>query len=490
MRPTPTLTFSHPLAATALFVVEIGRIFWLRTDKCNAHGFAPVSLRLTARGCPKAELSTGVRCRPADWAGPAGRPGPLKRSHLDYGPDSDALEALARNVRVAQRRLEALGVLVTPSAVVALLKNPTALHPTTPPCLLEFMEAELETHYRRGNRATYEAARAVVRKLRAWHGPGRLPVEALPPARGQAFYRHLLAATARGGEIATANKALAWLTALYRRGVKQSQWAADNPFAAIDKKAALKRGKVRLTAAELAAVLALALPAGWLSRARQVFRLQFYLRGERIGACLLLRWEQVRQHDTCVRYQAQKNGPHKQVPVRPELAALLHELVPRRAAGHVFVLPYLPDDYDKLDARQQLGAVKDATALINKALKEVARRAGVDKPLRSHAARHTFATVAGKAVGARAVQQLLGHTTLKMTETYLAELDHDELDEAAAAAFDSLALEPPPPAPPPVPTARVRYHSVEQRRGLPLAPHLAYTPMMLHTGRVVGLLPH
>jgi hypothetical protein len=75
------------------------------------------------------------------------------------------------------------------------------------------MEAELELHYLPGNRGTYEAMRAVLRKFRDWHGTGALPVKALPPTRALAFYRHLLSASARGGEIRTANKAIINLTA-------------------------------------------------------------------------------------------------------------------------------------------------------------------------------------------------------------------------------------------------------------------------------------
>jgi integrase len=333
-----------------------------------------------------------------------------------------------------------MGLAVSPAAVAQLLKNPAALEPQPDPCLLEFMEGELETSYSHGNRATYEAMRAIVRKLRAWHGTARLPIRALPPVRALAFYQELLNAKARGGEIRTANKAIIHLTAMYRRGVKQLKWAAaDNPFACIDKKKELKRQKVRLTAEEHRAVVALHLdPESWLWRARTVYLMQFYLRGERVGACLLLRWKDLYQNDTCLRYQAQKGGPFKQVPIRPELAAVVQSLAARRASGRTFLLPYLPDAYDKLNSTKQLDEIKKATAVINKALKEVAKRAGVDKPLRSHAARHTFATVAAKAVGARAVQQMLGHTTLKMTEVYLADLDHDEQDEAANRAFDSI----------------------------------------------------
>lgn len=423
-----------------LATATVGRIFWLRTDKVNAKGFCPVSLRLTQKGHRPTELGTGVRCKPADWAGATGKSGPLKKSHPEYSADAETLESLRLNVKTAVRRLEAMGEKVTPAAVANLLKNPDALTPQADPCLLAFMETELEAHYKPGNRGTYEAMRAIVRKLRDWHGAGLLPVKALPPTRALAFYRHLLSASARGGEIRTANKAIISLTALYRRGVKQCKWAAgDNPFACIDKKRDLKREKVRLTADEYHKVCALALdPSGWLWRARTVFLMQFYLRGERVGACLQMRWENIKQNSAVIRYQAQKGGPFKQVPIEPELAELLARLAPRKADGKAFVLPYLTNKYDRLDAEAQLSEVKKATATINNALKEVAGLVGIDKPLRSHAARHTFGTLARKELGVAFVQQAFGHTTERMTQTYLAGMDTDELDASAASFFGSL----------------------------------------------------
>jgi integrase len=420
--------------------VELGRIFWLRTDKANAKGFCPVSLRLTIRGYTKAEVSTGVHCRPEDWAGPAGKDGPLKKSHPEYAADSDSLENTRRNAKIAKQRLEALGQPVTPQAIAILLKNPKALQPGPPACLLEFMEAELESHYRAGNRATFESQRRFVRKLRAWHGPKPLPLSAFPPKQALKFYQSLLSAKQRGGEIASANSTIAHLVGIFRRGIKQALWSeAQNPFACIDKAKALKRQKVRLTQAELLRVVDLELEAApWLWLARAAYLVQFYLRGERIGACLLLRWPAVQQQDTCIRYQAQKGGPFKEVPVVEELSELLAAFAPRRTQGRTFVLPYLPDKYDKLDAKGQLQEVKKATSLINKHLKTIAHLADIDKPLRTHAARHTFATIGRRVAGVTAVQQFLGHTTELMTQTYLADFESEELSDAAAAIYASL----------------------------------------------------
>lgn len=425
--------------AAPLNVVDIGRIFWLRTDKVNMKGYCPVSLRLTLRGHRPAEVSTGVRCRPADWAGPE-KNGPLKKSHPEYITDSQTLETLRLHVKVATRRLEALNLPVSPEAVAQLLKNPAALAEQADPCLLTFMEEELEVSYACGNRGTYESTLANVRKLRAWHGKKSLPLKSFTPTQVQAFYQQLLQAKARGGEISSANKTIGILSALFRRGVKKLKWAAaDNPFACLDKKSAPKSKKVRLTSQEHQQVLALELaPSDKLWAARAAYLLQFYLRGERIGACLLLRWTHLSANGTRLSYQAQKRGPFKQVLVRPELACLLTQLRPRQEAGHLFILPFLPNGYDKLDARLQLNEVARSTQNINRHLAEIADLAQLDKKLRTHAVRHTFATLAAKKTGAREVQHMLGHTTLGMTETYLADLNEEELDTAADSVFDSL----------------------------------------------------
>lgn len=424
-----------PATAEPLSGVEIGRVFWLRTDKPNKTDACPVSLRLTCPGHRNADISTGVTCRPEDWAGAEGKHTPLRRSHPEFITARNKLDKIKGNVPIAQARLEAVGATVTPQSIAALLRQPDRLKPGPAPCLLEFMEAELETHYA-AKRNTYESIRAVVRKLRAWHGPGRLPVAEMPTTKAQAFYRHLLSAKARGGEVANANKVMAWLSALYRRGVKQTLWTTDNnPFAAVDRQAPVKRGKVRLTSDEFKRLASFDLPPGPLRDARAAFLLQFYLCGERIGACLLLRWKQV--CDGRISYQAQKNGPFKEVRIRPELATLLDEL--RQGRG-VHILPFLPCNFDKLTPAQQLRRVADATERINDGLREAAALAGIDKRLHTHACRHTFATLAASVLGLRQVQSLLGHSDPRITQVYIADLNKEEKDSAADTAFDSLTL--------------------------------------------------
>ncbi len=67
---------------------------------------------------------------------------------------------------------------------------------------------------------------------------------------------------------------------------------------------------------------------------------------------------------------------------------------------------------------------------IRGALKEAAKRAGWNESINPHLLRHAAATdLIGKGVDVSIVQQILGHSTIKVTETYL-HIRHDMMREA------------------------------------------------------------
>lgn len=162
---------------------------------------------------------------------------------------------------------------------------------------------------------------------------------------------------------------------------------------------------------------------------------------------------------------------------------------PRQKTDVLALIPLLPEAARLFEKYAPQPVPICANQLFNARLKLLGDRLRLDFPLTSHIGRKTFAMLAAeRGVSAEAIGAMLGHVNLKHSHIYSRVKEGRVLREMREAGLLHQAPAPAPP-PAPTPTARVRYHSVEQRRGLPLAPQLAYTPMLLFAGRELGILP-
>ena len=76
-------------------------------------------------------------------------------------------------------------------------------------------------------------------------------------------------------------------------------------------------------------------------------------------------------------------------------------------------------DIETVSAQEALNAISSATAIINRKLKIIAEKAGINKKLSTHVGRHSFATmlVTGD-VNLLTVRDLLGHGDVRVTQIY------------------------------------------------------------------------
>jgi integrase len=75
---------------------------------------------------------------------------------------------------------------------------------------------------------------------------------------------------------------------------------------------------------------------------------------------------------------------------------------------------------------------------INKGLKLIAQLAGIDKRLTFHVSRHTFADIARKKkLPVQVTSELLGHTSIAITQQYFGTgFDDDTLDAAIRSVIE------------------------------------------------------
>lgn len=160
--------------------------------------------------------------------------------------------------------------------------------------------------------------------------------------------------------------------------------------------------------------------------------LSWNMRGTRVKTMLELRWEHIQ--DGRIITKSTKTDKEQSIRITPEIQMILDSLP--RTGGYIF--PYL--EGRDLSGPKIVNAIKNSTSIINSNLRRMRIKLGISKKLTMHTARHSFATIADKSgLSVRTIQQLLNHSSLQMTETYLSELRiEDEMDQAADVVYGNV----------------------------------------------------
>ena len=104
----------------------------------------------------------------------------------------------------------------------------------------------------------------------------------------------------------------------------------------------------------------------------------------------------------------------------------VHDETQRRRS---YIFPVLREGLTPL---RQFTLVKNLVHLINDCMQVVAKEVGIEKKATTYVARHTFSTVLKRAgASTEAIQEALGHTNIKTTESYLDSFDRETQRELA-----------------------------------------------------------
>lgn len=132
-------------------------------------------------------------------------------------------------------------------------------------------------------------------------------------------------------------------------------------------------------------------------------------------------------------YRRKKTDDLFQIPLTPILKEILTYYLENPVfPNSSFIFPILNETHKT--ALSQSYRLKKVRSQYNKALDEVAKRAGLNIQLTSYVARHTFANVLKQGGADKSlIQEAMGHENVKTTEIYLAELDPEVLGNAVNA---------------------------------------------------------
>lgn len=156
---------------------------------------------------------------------------------------------------------------------------------------------------------------------------------------------------------------------------------------------------------------------------RDLFLLSFYLRGIPFVDLAHLRKNDVK-YNTIYYY---RHKTHQQLSVQIEPCALqILNKYKKRAADSPYLLPILT-----LTGEDGYRQYKSALRLYNQHLHRLSETLRLKTPLTSYVARHSWATTAkDEGVAISLISESLGHTSEKVTYTYLASFDNNAMSKA------------------------------------------------------------
>lgn len=153
--------------------------------------------------------------------------------------------------------------------------------------------------------------------------------------------------------------------------------------------------------------------------------LSFYFAGIRVSDVLQLKWKDFL--DNRLYYRMDKNNKLLSLKVPGKVFKILNKL--ERHDNSVFLFKMMEGvDFD--DKRLFRTRIKTATRNFNRRLEIVAEKAGIDKKLSMHIARHSFGNISGDKIPIQMLQKLYRHSSVTTTILYQSNFIQKDADEA------------------------------------------------------------
>lgn len=228
------------------------------------------------------------------------------------------------------------------------------------------------------------------------------------------------------------------LRAIYYAAQKEGIVSADkNPFFIFKLKLDNQVKKDKLNVEEIVAIEKLSLDEySLIWHVRNCFLFSFYCAGIRVSDLLQLKWQNISSSDR-IEYKMDKTGGYKSIALLPKAKAILSFYKMEDQKPGDFIFPFLNTEANLHNPSILHAQLSAKTTIVNKYLKKIAELAKIDKVLSSHIARHSFSDIARKrGTSLYDISKLLGHSSIKITESYLASLDTESQDAAHKGALD------------------------------------------------------
>ena len=224
----------------------------------------------------------------------------------------------------------------------------------------------------------------------------------------------------------------------------------QNPFLGYKYTREVSTTKEKLNEAEIESIENLELKEGSLIwHCRNYFLFSFYLAGIRAGDLIQLRWCNITA-DGRLEYRMAKTKKDRSIFLHDKARDILQHYYVESCKSTDYIFPLLDSNapYAKAVTPEQKATlppemiiklndiVGAKNSLLNKYLNKIGTQANITKHISMHIARHSFAKIAkDNNVDNNHLKSLLGHSNIKITETYMGNFETQETDTVMASIF-------------------------------------------------------
>lgn len=388
-----------------------------RLDKKNKKGLAPIHFCII-QNRKVSYIASGIMLSPDEWD-------PKNNKVTSKNKNSKRLTSFIINKFLELQKgildQETLHKNLTPQKLKEKILGPNPVN------IFQFADEFIQNYLDKGAISTYDKARTIMMKLEQYSGNGNLCLQDID-ANFLAKYESYLRSV-KGNNTNTIHTNLKFLRVLFNEAYRRDLIEhSDIPFNKYVLR--LERTKrIFLTGEEINSLENLDLKrTSKLALHRDMFIFSSYTCGIRISDMLLIKWKNF--DGTHINIVIKKTGSQLSIKIPEKGLKILDYYRSKKVRPDQFVFPVLHPDLDLTDPVALDRAISCGTALVNKSLNSLTKKAGITKHISFHISRHTWATQAlRKGISIDKVSKLMGHANIRETQVY-AKIVSEELDKA------------------------------------------------------------
>lgn len=323
---------------------------------------------------------------------------------------------------------------------------------------IQFYQNEAERVRKTENMATYFSYRRVLNFLKEFlqtKGMGDLAFNQLTPKFIQDFDTFLANGRGSGEKVHsnTVRSYMKYFSSVVSKAVRIGEIRIEeNGFNYYEKRREIVPQKSKLTEQEIAIIENLNIEKGSMKwHIRNYFLFSYYCAGMRFGDVARLVWGNI--VDGCrLVYRMEKNDKLRDLILVDRAKEILNLYKKEDSKNEDLIFPIYDQSADYMKELISVGRnkmspemalkyyikKKNKLSTVNKHLCEIGEMANINKKITFHIARHSFASVAMReGVSNAAIQKLMAHSSLSITERYMGGFNTQEIDNSLLKVFGS-----------------------------------------------------